>query len=621
MRRKRRSGLAASARRALGTAAKRAIVLCAVTLVVASAAAAASPANDNRSAAQPIGALPASAVGTTVDATLEAADPKTSRCGAFDANVWYRINSAPDSRLAVRVDARGDLDAVLVVYEAAQTLLEVECDQTDRNGLASLTFDARRGATYLLMVGPRPGSSPGDFDLRLNALTPPPNDRRGGAPALHVPTSVTGTTVGATRETTDPPTCGTNDATVWYRLEPRSAGRVVLRLRALGDLDAAISVHRRIRSQLEPVACRRTDRNGRADVAFDVEKDGRYLIEVGQVGDSESGSFQLSTLAPEAIEAPPGKQLAQRPVVATLNAFTDHQDTWSAQLEAGTTYRINFVSNGCARLQLFAPGTRMLREEEPILEGGCEVFRTFTPGPDGGGRYVLQVLAGQEGTRPYRVQVVRAGPDDTAPGREVRSPGTVRGRLSMTSVDAMDLYRFEVVRPSDVNLRLGSTRQFPLRLLSSSGRRLAVAEDGRIRTTLATGTYYATVTTNSATRSGAYALRVLVRGITRTTIPIGAGAAGPLHPRTPVALTAAVAPASSGRVEIQVDRFDPVAGWQFSRLFHVTAGADGAAVATWTPPHVGRFRVRATFLGTLAASPSRSGYRAVRIAESRAPAS
>ena len=60
-------------------------------------------------------------------------------------------------------------------------------------------------------------------------------------------------------------------------------------------------------------------------------------------------------------------------------------------------------------------------------------------------------------------------------------------------------------------------------------------------------------------------------------------------------------------------RFDPAAGWQFSRLFHVTAGADGVARATWTPPHVGRFRVRATFLGTLMASPSRSGYRAVGV--------
>jgi hypothetical protein len=591
-----------------------AIAAFALALFLASAAAAAPPANDNRAAAHPIGALPVSLVGTTVDATVEAADPKTSRCGGLDANVWYRIDSAPDSRLAVRLDARGDLDAVVVVHEVARTLLEVGCDQTDRNGLASLTFDARGGATYLVKVGPRPGSSPGDFDLRINALMPPPNDRRGEAAPLRVPVRTRGTTVGATREPTDPPACGTNDATVWYRLDPRSTERIVLRLRALGDLDAAISVQRRVRSQLEHVVCRTTDRMGRADVAFDAEVGERFLVQIGHVRGSESGSFDLSTLTPEAVEAPPGRLLARRPVVAALNAFTDYQDTWSTRMAAGTTYRLNFFSKGCARLQLFAPGTTSFRREEPILAAACQAFQTFTPGPDGGGRYVIQVLAGQEATRSYRLQVVRAGLDDTAPGREVRSPATVRGRLSVTNMDAIDLYRFEVVTPSDVNLRLRSGRSFPLRLLSSSGRRVAVAEAGRIQTTLGRGTYYATVTTDAETRSGTYALRVLVRRITRTTTTLGA-ATGRLRPRAAVTLRAAVTPASSGRVEIQVDRFDPAAGWQFSRLFRVSARADGVAAATWTPPHVGRFRVRASFLGTLSASPSRSGYRPVRVGE------
>jgi hypothetical protein len=595
-----------------------AVAVALLTLAAPPVGSAAPPRNDDRGAAQPIRTLPASRVGTTVDATLEAADPKSSRCRGFETNVWYRIESAPDSRLAVRLDARGDLDAVLVVYVVARTLLEVECDQTDRTGLASLSFDARRGATYLLMVGPRPGSSPGDFALRVNRLTPPANDRRGSAPALRVPGTVKGTTVGATRERPDPRTCGTNDATVWYRIDARPPGRVVLRLRALGNLDAGISVYRRIRSQLDPVTCRGTDRKGRAELAFDVERGARYLIEIGEARDSESGSFLLSTFAPEALEAPPGKLLAKRPVVATLNAFTDSQDTWSARMDAGTTYRINFVSNGCAaRLQLFAPGTKRLREAEPILQAGCEAFHTFTPGPDGGGRYVLQVLAGSEGTRRYRVQVVRAGRDDTAPGREVRSAATVRGRLSVTSVDAIDLYRFEVARRSDVNVRLRSARRFALRLLASSGRRLAVAEKDRIRRTLAAGTYYAAVTTDTETRSGSYALRVLVRGITRTTIAVGTGARGPLLPHVPVTLAATVAPASAGRVVLQVDRFDPAAGWQFARLFHARAGSDGIARATWTPPHVGHFRVRATFRGTLMASPSRSGYRPVSVAEPR----
>jgi hypothetical protein len=57
-------------------------------------------------------------------------------------------------------------------------------------------------------------------------------------------------------------------------------------------------------------------------------------------------------------------------------------------------------------------------------------------------------------------------------------------------------------------------------------------------------------------------------------------------------------------VEIQVDRFDPLTGWHFNRLLRVSAGSS----TTWAPPAEGRWRLRATYKGTIEASPSRSGY-------------
>ena len=63
---------------------------------------------------------------------------------------------------------------------------------------------------------------------------------------------------------------------------------------------------------------------------------------------------------------------------------------------------------------------------------------------------------------------------------------------------------------------------------------------------------------------------------------------------------------------IQIDRFDPLAGWQFSRLLRVAAPS---ASVSWTPPAAGRWRARARFLGTLRASPSRSGYAYVLVAK------
>ena len=59
------------------------------------------------------------------------------------------------------------------------------------------------------------------------------------------------------------------------------------------------------------------------------------------------------------------------------------------------------------------------------------------------------------------------------------------------------------------------------------------------------------------------------------------------------------------------DRFDPLTGWQFNRKLRVRA--DERSV-TWTPPTAGRWRTRATFLGTLLFSPSRSSYVRVVVA-------
>ena len=55
---------------------------------------------------------------------------------------------------------------------------------------------------------------------------------------------------------------------------------------------------------------------------------------------------------------------------------------------------------------------------------------------------------------------------------------------------------------------------------------------------------------------------------------------------------------------MQIDRFDPLTGWHFHRLVRVPVGGS----ASWVPPAEGRWRVRARFLGTRTASPSRSEY-------------
>jgi hypothetical protein len=95
-----------------------------------------------------------------------------------------------------------------------------------------------------------------------------------------------------------------------------------------------------------------------------------------------------------------------------------------------------------------------------------------------------------------------------------------------------------------------------------------------------------------------------------TTILTSSGAE--ISPGSQVTLSTRTTPSpDGGTIELQIDRFDPLTGWQFSRL--VRTAAPGGSIS-WTPPYAGRWRVRASFLGTLRASPSRSGYVHVLVA-------
>jgi hypothetical protein len=78
-------------------------------LWLAAPAAAAPPANDARTAAQPL-TLPALVRGTTVDATLDPDEPPPG-CETIKGSVWYSFTAASSRELIVALDAAGDLDA------------------------------------------------------------------------------------------------------------------------------------------------------------------------------------------------------------------------------------------------------------------------------------------------------------------------------------------------------------------------------------------------------------------------------------------------------------------------------------------------------------------------------
>jgi hypothetical protein len=272
-----------------------------------------------------------------------------------------------------------------------------------------------------------------------------------------------------------------------------------------------------------------------------------------------------------------------------VHYLTDVNDLWRVQLRSGVVYKLGFEGGESC------PEAAVYRGRRFVFGIGCSGVRTFTPGPDGGGRYVIEVEAGAvSGMQGYRLRLGAAGPDDLGVGRPLPNGVVVRGSLSVPALDVTDLWHFDVARTSDVRLDLRSPG-LELTLLRDDGGRLGSGTT--VRRQLGPGRYVVAV----GGGSGGYRLSLLIRDITQTFLRLPPS---PVAPGQAVDLRPEVSPASGGSAELQLDRFDPLTGWHFHRLIRVPAGSS----VSWVPPAEGRWRVRASFLGTRTASPSRSAY-------------
>jgi hypothetical protein len=584
----------------------KSLVTALVALTIATPALAAPPPNDNRADAQLLPTFPAVTHGTTVDATVERLDPQVSKCGRVDATVWYRIESAPDGTIVASVQASGALAPVVHIYRRnPSNIAEVACGTAKAGGKAVASVAAVRGAGYLILVGHKPGTPNGDFDLRADLVLPPDNDERSQAsPIGRLPATKRGTTLGATSDGyTD---CRMAGGGVWYRFRGPATGRAIVQL-AVGERDGVVAAFQRIRGDVREIGCQETDRHGRTVFGFATERGGQYLLLVGDRAGSSPGEFTLTIRPGEAPERLPGRALPRGGARGSVDGLTDVNDIWSVRLTQGRTYRISFSSAPCAQARL-RRGTSVLRSFS------CRGYTTFTPGTTGGGRYAVEVEA-PAGTRRqiYRVQVVAAQADDLGVGVEIVPGSARRGSLSPSGVDVVDLYHFAVVRPSEVRLRLarGGGRSFELLLLTDSGKRLASGQT-TLRRRLARGRYVIAVQAPPGTSSGSYRLSLRLRSLTSTSVLVSGKSSAEVTPGTTVSISCTTSPApSGGRIELRIDRFDALTGWSFYRVTRVPVGA----TISWRPPAAGRWRVRARFLGTQGSAPSSSGFAYVLVAK------
>ena len=140
-------------------------------------------------------------------------------------------------------------------------------------------------------------------------------------------------------------------------------------------------------------------------------------------------------------------------------------------MREGRTYRINLVTvgHGCVQVALYASGDFGGSAAESL---SCDDHTVFAAPATG--RYTLHVRAPRASRvqLPYRLRVGPAERDDSAPGVVLADDRRVAGELAGDELDALDLYRFTLARRSDLRVRLRTTQDFDLRLLSEGGRRL-----------------------------------------------------------------------------------------------------------------------------------------------------
>jgi hypothetical protein len=445
----------------------------------------------------------------------------------------------------------------------------------------------------------------------------PANDEIASAQAIHsLPTTVEGTTVGAT---TVPSEVGSSCAggtvsSVWYSLRTPNPERIAVELAAGGALDGTIDVYHAVRSQLVPVRCRQTEGEGRASLSFKASKNGLYEIRVAALGDSQLAGFTLNVFLPTPAVGPPGPPLPSAGIGGRVDRIQNVNAAYSFTLHAGVSYLINLANEtggACVHGALFAPGTGSFEGASATFRVDCGGYRLFTPGPGKGGRYSFEITPSDSfsGLQRFHLQLARASPAETAPGVALGNYAQVRGRLDGGGVQVVRLYRVDVTSRSKLTLRLNApgSAEFNLSLRDQNGGVIdcSCGSSGpqTLQQQLRPGRYYAAVSVRGDS-AGSFTLERESRTITKTRVSFSAAQT---HPGQVVTIDVRVAPAASGPVTVEVQRFDPVFGWQFDREIQAQVGEGSASIA-FTAPSIGRWRANASYAGTRTTSPSAVGF-------------
>lgn len=447
----------------------------------------------------------------------------------------------------------------------------------------------------------------------------PANDNLTSAQVIHsLPATISGTLVGATTELHEESSACDNgtEHTVWYSFRaPATPERVALNLEAAGALDASVDVYHAVRSELDRVECQRTDSEGHASLTFKTTKNGLYEIRVAALAGSQLAGFTLEAFLPTPAVSPPGPRLPADGASGQVDRIQNVNAAYSVSMHAGVSYMIslaNATPHACVTAYLFAPGTTSFEENEgaALKTIHCGGFALFTPEAGMGGLYSIELTprTSFKGVQRFHLDVAPASSAETAPGLTLGNDQLVRGSLDSYAARVVRLYRIEITTHSNLTLRLNApqTAGLNLQLRNLNGQLIECQCGGSgpesITHQLRPGRYYAVVSIDAPTSSDFTLLRES-RTITQTRVSFGAGKAAPGEA---VPIDVKVSPEVSGPATVEIERFDPVFGWQFYRQESGYVSG-GVAVLPFAPEAVGLWRVSGRFAGSRTASPSAAG--------------
>ena len=190
---------------------------------------AAPPANDNIADAEPITTLPFSATVDNSEATTEPGE--LVLCSTFSfRSVWYSFS--PSENMALRVNLSGPsagfVDIFLASGPGISDMTSLGCATSGR----STNFQVDVGHTYYLRVDSL--GQPGVFQLNLEQIFPPANDRFADAEAINsLPFSASVDNTNATTELGETVGCSSPFRSVWYSFTP--AENMALRVDMAGS--------------------------------------------------------------------------------------------------------------------------------------------------------------------------------------------------------------------------------------------------------------------------------------------------------------------------------------------------------------------------------------------------